>query len=149
MVKIEEEIQQKRFDSPQNKVVVNLLFTYGKISTTQHRTLKPYGLSVQQFNLLRILRGQSPKPASIKLLTDRMIDKMSNASRLVDKLLTKKLVERKNSEQDRRQVDILITDKGLKTIETASIAMENAMSSINISNEDAEQLSVLLDKLRA
>lgn len=149
MVKIEEEIQQKNFDSPQNKVVVNLLFTYGKISTTQHRTLKPYELSVQQFNLLRILRGQSPKPASIKLLTDRMIDKMSNASRLVDKLLTKKLVERKNSEQDRRQVDILITDKGLKTIETASIAMENAMSSINISNEDAEQLSVLLDKLRA
>ncbi len=148
MVKIEEEIQQKKFDSPQNKVVVNLLFTYGKISTMQHHTLKPYGLSVQQFNLLRILRGQSPKPASVKLLTERMIDKMSNASRLVDKLLIKELVERKSSKEDRRQVDIIITDKGLKTIKAASVAMEHVMNSVNMSDKDAEQLSVLLDKLR-
>jgi len=148
MVKIEEEIQQKKFDNPQNKVVVNLLFTYGKISTMQHHTLKPYGLSVQQFNLLRILRGQSPKPASVKLLTERMIDKMSNASRLVDKLLIKELVERKSSAEDRRQVDIIITDKGLKTIKAASVAMEHVMNSVNMSDKDAEQLSVLLDKLR-
>ena len=148
MVKIEEEIQQKKFNSPQHKAVVNLLFTYGNISTTQYHTLKPYGLSVQQFNVLRILRGQFPKPASVKLLTERMIDKMSNASRLVDKLLTKNLVERQNSKSDRRQVDIIITDKGLKTIEAASLVMENVTSSINISNDDAEQLSVLLDKMR-
>ena len=148
MVKIEEEIQQKKFNSPQHKAVFNLLFTYGKISTTQHHTLKPYGLSVQQFNVLRILRGQFPKPATVKLLTERMIDKMSNASRLVDKLLTKNLVERKGSRSDRRQVDIIITNKGLKTIEAASLVMENVMSSINISNDDAEQLSVLLDKMR-
>ncbi|MDA9938204.1 MarR family transcriptional regulator, partial [Salibacteraceae bacterium] len=131
-----------------HKALVNLLFTYGQISTLQHRTLKPYELSVQQFNLLRILRGQFPKPSSIKLITERMIDKMSNASRLVDKLLSKELVERKSSKEDRRQVDILITEKGLKTIEAASLAMENTMNVLDITDEDAEQLSVLLDKLR-
>jgi len=97
---------------------------------------------------LRILRGQFPKPSSIKLITERMIDKMSNASRLVDKLLSKELVERKSSKEDRRQVDILITEKGLKTIEAASLAMENTMNVLDITDEDAEQLSVLLDKLR-
>ncbi|MDA9967682.1 MarR family transcriptional regulator [Salibacteraceae bacterium] len=148
MLKIDQEIQQKKFASPKHKALVNLLFTYGQISTLQHRTLKPYELSVQQFNLLRILRGQFPKPSSIKLITERMIDKMSNASRLVDKLLSKELVERKSSKEDRRQVDILITEKGLKTIEAASLAMENTMNVLDITDEDAEQLSVLLDKLR-
>lgn len=148
MVKIEEEIQQKEFSSPQQKVIVNLLYTHGKIGSVQHRTLKPFGISIQQFNLLRILRGQHPEPASVKLLTERMLDKMSNASRLVDKLLAKDFVERQVSKYDRRQVDIVITKKGKKVTEEASTALDKAMSAFSLNDKDAEQLSKLLDKLR-
>ncbi len=148
MVKIEEEIQQKSFHSSQQKAIVNLLYTQGIIGTKQHHALKPFGLSIQQFNLLRILRGQYPNPASVKLLTERMIDKMSNASRLVDKLLSKGLVERKSNEIDRRQVDIVLSEKGISILKSASKVMDGIMESFPLSDTEAEQLSVLLDKLR-
>lgn len=148
MLSIEEEIKQKKFESAQQKALVNLLFTHGAISTLQHHTLKPFGLSIQQFNLLRILRGQHPNPASVKLLSERMIDKMSNASRLVDKLLAKDLVERKSCEHDRRQVDIIITKKGLEVTALASKKIELATSNLSITSEESEQLSNLLDILR-
>lgn len=130
------------------KAVVNLLFTHNWLKGIQTEALKPYGLSNQQFNILRILRGQHPQPASVKLLTERMLDKSSNASRLVDKLVQKGLVDRKFCENDRRQVDVLINEKGLKTIEAASKASEERLSDLKLSDKDFEQLSELLDKMR-
>ncbi len=76
--------------------------------------LKPFKITTQQYNVLRILRGQHPNPASINLIIERMLDKMSNASRIVDKLVAKKLADRKVCPEDRRMVDVLITDKGIK-----------------------------------
>ncbi len=126
-MRIEDEIQQKKFKSEYQKAHINILFTAAWLNQQNQQILKPLGISSQQFNILRILRGMHPQPASIKLLTERMIDKMSNASRLVDKLLAKDLVQRNESGADRRRVDVVITNKGLQLLEKASIAVEDSL----------------------
>lgn len=149
-MKIEKEINQtKPFKNSQTKVSVNLSFTTSWMSKKQAEFLKPFDISIQQFNILRILRGMQPEAATIKILTQRMIDKMSNASRLVEKLKKKGLVERKECEIDRRQVDIFITKKGLEAVEKASQSLEAGLTdAMKLTDEEAEQLSDLLDKLR-
>jgi len=149
-MRIEDEIRQKKFKSEFQKAHINILFTAAWLSQQNQKILKPLGISSQQFNILRILRGMHPQPASIKVLTERMIDKMSNASRLVDKLLAKDLVQRCESGADRRRVDVFITDKGLQLIEKASIAVEDSMyrDMAMLSEEEAARLNELLDQLR-
>ncbi|EJF52917.1 transcriptional regulator [Saprospira grandis DSM 2844] len=150
-MKIEEEINQQRpFKSMYHKVGVNILFTASWLSKLQTDVLKPYDLSVQQFNILRILRGMRGKPATVKLLTERMIDKTSNASRLVEKLQRKGLVLRKSCKQDRRRVDIYIEEEGLKVLAEASAQLEVQMADCmsHLEQEEAGQLSNLLDQLR-
>ena len=90
-MKIEEEIKQTQFRSPLHRLLVNLMYTNNWLCDSQMRLLKPFGLTLPQYNVLRILRGQHPKPVRINDITERMMDKMSNASRLVDKLVLKKL----------------------------------------------------------
>jgi DNA-binding MarR family transcriptional regulator len=149
-MKIEEEIQQSKFASEFQKAHVNILFTAAWLNQETSRVLKPYGISVQQFNILRILRGMNPKPATIKTLTERMIDKMSNASRLVDKLEQKGLVTRTECDKDRRRVDVSITQKGLELIDNASDSMEKQMhvKAGTLTTEMAVQLNDLLDQIR-
>lgn len=149
-MKIEEAIQQKKFRDEFQKAHINVLYTASWMHQRSMQALKPFNISWQQFNILRILRGMHPEPASVKLLTERMIDKMSNASRLVEKLKQKGLVERKSCKMDRRQVDVLITDKGLQLLGLASDAMDEQMNDIrdNLTPQQAEQLNVLLDTLR-
>lgn len=149
-MKIEEEIQQSKFASEFQKAHVNILFTAAWLNQETGRVLKPYGISVQQFNILRILRGMNPKPATIKMLTERMIDKMSNASRLVDKLEQKGLVTRTECGKDRRRVDVSITQKGLELIDNASDSMEKQMhvKAGTLTTEMAVQLNNLLDQIR-
>ena len=149
-MKIEDEIKQKKFKNEYQKLGINILFTSTWISSTNMHSLKPFGLSWQQFNILRILKGMHPKPATVKLLTERMIDKMSNASRLVEKLKKKGLVERQASDIDRRRVDIVITAEGMDVIAKASKELEKDMFSnmSSLSEDEAIQLNSLLDKLR-
>ena len=149
-MRIEDEIQQKKFKSEYQKAHINILFTAAWLNQQNQQILKPLGISSQQFNILRILRGMHPQPASIKLLTERMIDKMSNASRLVDKLLAKDLVQRNESGADRRRVDVVITDKGLQILEKASISVEDSLHQemAKLSEEEAALLNELLDQLR-
>lgn len=147
---IEEAIQQKQFKSEYHKAHINVLFTAAFYSQQTAKILKPFNISRQQFNILRILRGLHPQPASIKLLSERMIDKMSNASRLVDKLIEKGLVQRENCENDRRRVDVLITDQGLELLALASdkieAQIEKQMS--HLTPDEAAQLNSLLDITR-
>lgn len=148
-MKIEEEIQQKKFQDEHLKAGINIMFTASWLIHQNTQVLKAYGITVQQFNILRILRGMHPEPATVKLLTRRMIDKTSNASRLVEKLRQKELVERKECEFDRRKVDIFITEKGLKLIDKASKALHASENiSFPISDEEARYLNEILDKLR-
>ncbi|WMX13029.1 MULTISPECIES: MarR family winged helix-turn-helix transcriptional regulator [unclassified Aureispira] len=148
-MKIEEEIKQtKPFDSPQTKAVVNLNFTASWLCGLQTQLLKPYGISIQQYNILRILKGMRPKPATVKILIERMIDKNSNASRLVDKLLKKGLLERNACSRDRRRVDVMITEAGLDMVNQISRAMKKNKTFVNLTDEEALLLSDLLDKMR-
>lgn len=150
-MRIEDAIQQPQFPSSRHRANVNILYTAGWLNQQTSQVLRPFDLSVQQFNILRILRGMKGKPATIKLLTQRMLDKMSNASRLVDKLKKKGWVDRKECATDRRRVDITITQSGLELLREASAALDDAMERAfeTLSPAEANQVSNLLDKLRS
>lgn len=113
-----------------------------------HGALKPFEVSLQQFNVLRILRGQQGKPANLSTLNERMVTKMSNTTRLVDKLLAKGFVNRTVCPSNRRKVEIVITDSGLKALNQMDESLEDAHRVIyqNFKKEDLEQLNYLLDK---
>ena len=150
-MKIEEAIQQKKFESEFQKAHINVLYTANWLSQSLSPALDPLNLTWQQFNILRILRGMHPKPASVKVLTERMIDKMSNASRLVEKLKQKGMVERKACPADRRQVDIVLTEKGQEILAMASqrISQITQNTFASLTEGEAEQLNGLLDKIRS
>ncbi len=148
-MRLEDEIKQKAFRNEYHKLAVNILYTHGWLLTKIESILSRFDLTPQQFNLLRILRGQYPSPVSISILKERMLDKMSDTSRLVDRLLQKDLVERRICESDRRKVDVVITKKGLellKKIDMTDNEMDEFMS--NLSQKEAKTLNDLLDKLR-
>ncbi len=149
-MKIEDEIQQYHFPSTWHKAHLNLLFTAAWLNQHSTQVLRPYNISWQQFNILRILRGMHPRTASIKLLTERMIDKMSNASRLVEKLKQKGYVERQPCPADRRKVEVGITALGLEILEQASSDMERELERLmdHLNSAEAEDLNILLDKVR-
>ena len=149
MGSLEEAIKQKEFKDPYNKLVVNLLYTQSYLVSAQNGVLKPFDLSPEQYNVLRILRGQNGVPTTVSSIQERMLNKMSNASRLVDKLKAKNLVERRECPSDRRQVDILITEKGLKILEDLQVHMEGFNNQvINLTKEEVLTMNELLDKLR-
>lgn len=148
-MRLEKEIKQDRFSSQYHKALVNIIFTNNWIAAQQTEILRPHGITMQQYNVLRILRGQHPHPATIKLIKERMLDKMSDASRIVEKLRAKGLAERNECSKDRRNVDVLITQKGLDLlakIDTPEHMLENRLTSLD--NEEIENLNQLLDKLR-
>ncbi|MBM4167008.1 MAG: MarR family transcriptional regulator [Ignavibacteria bacterium] len=149
-MKLEDEIlQTKPFASEREKLAVNLIFTTTWLASFQRDFLKEYSISEQQYNILRILRGQHPKAATINFLKERMLDKMSDASRLVDRLLKKEFVVRCTCHHDRRAVNVGISKKGLallKQIDKKRIALEKFLS--NLSDKETLLLNVLLDKLR-
>lgn len=149
MKTIEQAIQQREFSSPFVKAEVNILYTASWISAERSRALRPLDLTVQQFNVLRILRGVHPGLVSLRYVAERMIDQTSNASRLVDKLLQKGLVVRKECPQDRRQVEIGITTEGLQRVAAASEEMSKFFSlPFSATDEELLLLSVILDKIR-
>ena len=146
---IDKEILSSKFEDNYHKAVVNITYTYGWINNLLRAEFEKYNLTYQQFNILRILRGQYPKPATVNLLKERMIDKMSDASRIVDRLVQKGLVSRCTNEKDRRAVDIRISDEGLEVLSKMDVEfITRDFLSHNISEEDAGKLSDLLDKLR-
>lgn len=149
MVKIEEAIQQKEFKDPYNKVVVNLLYTNSFLVTSQNALFKPYGISPEQYNVLRILRGQNGLPTTVSSIQERMLNKMSNASRLIEKLKLKGFVKRSECPNDRRQVDVLITEKGLEVLKELQLKVEEGNKTfVHLNIEEVNQLNDLLDKLR-
>jgi DNA-binding MarR family transcriptional regulator len=148
-MKIEDAIQQKEFKDPYNKLVVNFLYTHSYIVTAQNALFKPYDLSPEQYNVLRILRGQNGVPATVSSIQDRMLNKMSNASRLVEKLKQKGLVKREECPKDRRQVDVVITLNGLEILEELEVKVdESNRSFVHLSLDEVAQMNDLLDKMR-
>lgn len=147
---IEEEIKQSKFKSEYHKLAVNLQFTSNWLGTTYSKLLKNFGISRQQFNVLRILKGQYPNASSLLLIRERMLDKESNASRLIDKLVNNDLTKRVQCPNDRRQVEITITQKGIELLEELNPMIDQASKQLEcISEEEAGLLNNLLDKLRS
>ncbi|WP_333694906.1 MarR family winged helix-turn-helix transcriptional regulator [Flavobacterium sp.] len=149
-MKIEEVIKPNSPMSVQKRTLMNLMYTQNVIADSFHEILKTYDLSAEQFNVLRILRGQKGKPANMCVIQERMIAKTSNTTRLVDKLLLKGLVTREVCEENRRKMEITITSKGLELlseIDPKVEAHENLFAS-NLSQEELENLNYLLEKYR-
>jgi len=148
-MEIEKEIYNRKFENSHQKAVVNLLYTYGWITNLLRLLLNKHNVTLQQYNILRILRGHHPNPATINILKERMLDKMSDASRIVERLVQKDLVIRCVSDKDRRAVDILISQNGLDILQKLDTEISlKSMLSNNISEEEASTLSGLLDKMR-
>jgi DNA-binding MarR family transcriptional regulator len=146
---IEKDINQQHFQSEAQKAMINLMFTHNWVTERIKEILAEDGITMQQFNILRILRGSDPIPLSTLSIRERMLDKMSDTSRIVDRLLAKGLVDKKTCVTDKRLVDIYITSEGKKLLEKLdhkSDAM-NAIAS-KLSNNELEKLNELLDLLR-
>ncbi len=127
----------------------NLIYTTNWINAKQDELFKGSQITIQQYNVLRILRGQYPKPCSIKLIKERMLDRMSDASRIVDKLNAKELLKRTEAQNDRRCVDVVITEKGLQLLQSLDYIDETSEQLFrSLSNNDINLLNDLLDKLR-
>ncbi len=147
---ISKDIQQTSFQSEYAKAVVNVIYTSSWLNQQHIALFKPFGLTPPQFNILRILRGQHPNACTVNLLIERMLDKSSNASRIVDKLEEKELVIRRKCEVDKRAVDVLISKRGLKLLKDIDQGMNNWESDVNkLSEKESETLNQLLDKLRS
>jgi DNA-binding MarR family transcriptional regulator len=146
---IENDIKQNKFRNPYQRLGINLIYTGNWMMHQQLEMMRGHDLTPQQYNVLRILRGHHPEPMKVNAIAERMLDKTSNASRLVDKLLLKELLVRRVCPTDRRAVDVLITDKGLDLLkEMDPLLAEWEKNMHTISAEEAVQLSNLLDKLR-
>ncbi|MGB1206909.1 MAG: MarR family winged helix-turn-helix transcriptional regulator [Chitinophagales bacterium] len=146
---LKQEIHQKKFRSQRLKGIVNLVFTYNWLKSHLQAHLKKFGITMQQFNVLRILNGQHPNPTTIALIKERMLDKMSDASRIVNRLERKKLVRREPSTTDLRTIDIFITEKGKNLIvETDKHSHEMDKIFSALSAKELKELNFLLDKVR-
>ncbi len=150
-MKVEEILKIKNPLPAEKKLVINLLLSTNQATSFMAESLKPFDISIPQFNVLRILRGQQGKPANLSTIQDRMVNQMSNTSRLIDKLLEKKLVERSTCEENRRKIEIFITSSGLDLLKMIDpvVADTEKRISLKLSTEEVENLNELLEKLRA
>jgi len=145
---VEKTIKTEKSLGLKSKSIIHLLLVHNKINESAHIALKPFEVSLQQFNVLRILRGQKGTPANLSTINERMVTKMSNTSRLVDKLVTKSLVNRMTCENNRRKVEITITLKGLKALDKMDVAITLSENELLKTFTEAElvQLNQLLNQ---
>ncbi|MBN8643564.1 MAG: MarR family transcriptional regulator [Flavobacteriales bacterium] len=149
-MRIEEIIKSTVSIDDAKKVVLNIMYTQNVIAEKFNDVLKPYDLSGEQYNVLRILRGQKGNPANMCVIQERMIAKNSNTTRLIDKLLLKDLVTREVCPENRRKIEVLITQKGLDLLtELDPKVLDNEkLFANNLSPEELVQLNTLLEKYR-
>ena len=150
IMKIEEVIKSTVELDITKKVILNFMHTHNVIGDHFHEILKPYEISREQYNVLRILRGQKGKPANMNVIQERMLAKNSNTTRLIDKLLLKQYVTREVCPENRRKIEVQITAKGLDILtelDPIVVAHEKLFAN-NLSPEELEQLNILLEKYR-
>jgi DNA-binding MarR family transcriptional regulator len=135
-----------KFDNNRVKALLNIIYTANWITSHQNEFFKSFGISPQQYNILRILKG-ADKPLNVQTIKDRMLERSPNATRLMDKLCAKKYIERCSSEHDRRVVKIVITKEGKTFLDSIPNNFNSELLK-NLNENEAEQLSHLLDKMR-
>jgi MarR family 2-MHQ and catechol resistance regulon transcriptional repressor len=146
---LEKDINQQHFTSENQKLIINLVFTNNWLTEKIRDFLSAEDITLQQFNILRILRGSHPQPLSTLTIRERMLDKMSDTSRIVDRLLLKGLVSKKTCPSDKRLVDISITEQGKKVLAKID-RNEKQITAImaNLDQQEMKSLNGLLDKMR-
>ena len=149
-MKLEQAIQQSSFTSSDQKLTLNFIYTYNVFKEDQKNFFKPYDITPQQYNVLRILRGAYPNPYTTSQVRDRMLDKMSDASRIVERLVKKGLVNRTTTKSDKRLVDVVISDNGLELLNSIDSPLDREMSTTfnKFTEEERETFTILLDKMR-
>jgi DNA-binding MarR family transcriptional regulator len=147
-MKIEEEIKQPKFRDAYQKAVINLVYTANWLQNKNQEFFKNYGITAHQFNILRILKGQHPNSISATEIKTRMLDRNSDVSRMLDRLIAKKLILKRTCPNDKRAFDVLITDEGLEILKSLDKHLPDSDRVLNLSEEEAIQLSNLLDKCR-
>lgn len=146
---LEKDVKQEKFSNEYEKAAINILFTGSWLYNLNASRLKKYDITPEQFNVLRILRGSNPKPMMLADITSRMIDRSSNATRLVEKLRQKGFVEREICEDNRRQVDISITSKGLNLLTKIDKQIDKWNDILGtVTKSEVQELNRILDKLR-
>jgi DNA-binding MarR family transcriptional regulator len=147
-MKIEDEIQQQKFRNAQQKAVINLLYTSSWLLGKQQEFFKSFNITPQQFNILRILKGQLPASTSATEIKSRMLDKNSDVSRLLDRLVAKQFITRRICEKDKRSADVCLTETGiclLREIDKRQLQLDTLLL---LNDEEAHWLSDMLDKIR-
>ena len=131
------------------RTVIHLMLVNNHMQDVLAQALKPFEVSLQQFNVLRILRGQKGKPANLSTLSERMVSRMSNTTRLVDKLITKDYVRRNTCPENRRKIEIWLTDAGMQALKEMDLAVEAAEESLmhSLNDNQLENLNELLDHI--
>lgn len=148
IVKLEDAIQSHNFRSERQKAGLHILFTAYQLKCKVSATLKPFDLTAEQYNVLRILKGKHPEAMCVKDIAGRMIERSSNVPRIIDRLVAKKLVKRTQSKEDKRETMMALTDKGLALLESSSLQMNETFEGIlRLSNEEANILNDLLEKV--
>ncbi len=149
MVKLEDAIQSTKFGSEVQKAALNVLYSAWWLKTATSRELKDFGLTHEQFNVLRILKGRHPQQACVRDIAGRMIERSSNVPRIIDRLEIKKLVKRSVSVEDRRETSIAITNAGLNLLEMAGKKVDKIMlTTLSLTTAEATELNRLLEKMR-
>lgn len=149
MKRLEDEIKQKTFKSEKEKVLVNLIFTYNYFQHTFELLMQPFKITPQQYNILRILKGQYPNAISLKEIKSRMLDKNSDVSRVVERMRKKNILTRTINPNNRRAVEIKITQQGITLLEKIAPQLENYHNTlVQLNDKELKLLNQLLDKLR-
>lgn len=148
-MQLQKEVKTTKFENTHQQALVNIIYTYSWVSQRVKEILTPYSITQQQYNVLRILRGQYPSPSTIGLIKNRILDKMSDTSRIVDRLVEKGYLEKTTNLRDKRAVDIVITDKALTLLRKLDKEVDfSALITQNITDDESKQLNILLDKFR-
>ncbi len=148
-MRLEDEIKQAKFKTEHHKLMINILYTASWLQRTQSTVLRPHGITPEQYNILRILRGAKGRAMSLNDISSRMIDRASNTSRLIDKLITKEWVNRTICPKDRRQSEILITQDGLDVLQNLQGPIDEISEQFfTISEKECQKLNNVLDEMR-
>ena len=149
IVKLEQAIQSSKFKNEAHKATLNILYTAWWLKTIMSNELKEFGLTHEQYNVLRILKGKHPEQVCVKDISCRMIEKSSNVPRIIDRLVIKKLVKRADSPFDKRETVISLTQSGITILEVTTEKINELMeTSVVMKSQDAAQINMLLEKLR-
>lgn len=149
LVKLEQAIKSNKFKNEVHKAGLNILYTAWWLKTLMSRELKEFGLTHEQYNVLRILKGKYPEQMCVRDIACRMIEKSSNVPRIIDRLELKKLVKRSNSALDKRETVITLTQGGITILDATTTAVNKVMDGVlTINNNDAATLNQLLEKVR-